>query len=83
MALVSRRDHAVRLADRTWQFGAGEPLITEYSVKYTPAAFLALAAAAGWRAGDRWSDPDDDLSVHLLQQADSQQQSTAAMGAGR
>jgi L-histidine Nalpha-methyltransferase len=83
MALVSRRDHAVRLADRSWQFAAGEPLFTEYSVKYTPAAFLALAAAAGWRPGDRWSDPSDDLSVHLLQQADSQQQSTAAMGAGQ
>ena len=69
MALVSRRDQIVELAGRRWSFSAGEPLITEYSVKYTPEAFLALAAEAGWLPLGRWSDGDDDLSLHLLVQS--------------
>jgi uncharacterized SAM-dependent methyltransferase len=71
MALVSRREQTVELAGRSWSFAAGEPLITEYSVKYTPASFLELAQRAGWRPLERWSDAADDLSLHLLAQADS------------
>jgi dimethylhistidine N-methyltransferase len=66
MALVSQQEQEVQLAGRRWRFGAGEELITEYSVKYSPEAFTALAAAAGWRAERRWSDPAGDLSLHLL-----------------
>jgi dimethylhistidine N-methyltransferase len=66
MALVSTGEQEVQLAGRRWHFRAGEELVTEYSVKYSPEAFRALAAAAGWRALQRWSDPDDDLSLHLL-----------------
>jgi dimethylhistidine N-methyltransferase len=73
MALISRRAHTVRMAGRNWHFDAGEPLITEYSHKYTPMAFRALAAEAGWRVLERWSDPDDEVSLHLLAQADSDQ----------
>ncbi len=72
MALVSQGEQTVRLAGRSWQFRAGEPLITEYSVKYSPSAFLALAGKAGWRALGRWSDPAQEVSLHLLGQADSQ-----------
>ena len=71
MALVSRHAQTVNLAGQRWTFAAAEPLITEYSVKYTPAAFQALAGQAGWRALHRWCDRDDDLSLHLLAQADS------------
>jgi dimethylhistidine N-methyltransferase len=78
MALVSRREQEVSLAGRRWPFAAGEPLITEYSYKYAPEAFLALAASAGWRGERRWSDPDGDLSLHLLVQADSEQQRSPA-----
>jgi len=66
MALVSRRHQVVDLAGRRWSFAAGERLITEYSVKYTPEAFLALAAEAGWSPLGRWSDAADELSLHLL-----------------
>jgi uncharacterized SAM-dependent methyltransferase len=69
MALVSRSNQIVDLAGRCWSFSAGEPLITEYSVKYTPEAFLALAAEAGWNPLRRWSDGDEDLSLHLLVQS--------------
>ncbi|MFM9111375.1 MAG: L-histidine N(alpha)-methyltransferase [Prochlorococcaceae cyanobacterium] len=71
MALESRRAQRVRLAGRCWPFAAGEVLITEHSVKYTVAAFRELALAAGWRPLRRWHDPADDLSLHLLVQADS------------
>ena len=69
MALVSRRRQRVQLAGQAWCFEAGEPLITETSAKYSPSAFLELAAAAGWRSQARWSDPAEDLSLHLLVQA--------------
>jgi dimethylhistidine N-methyltransferase len=68
MALVSRRQQTVELAGGRWSFAAGEELITEYSVKYTPEAFLQLAGAAGWRPLARWSDRAGDLSLHLLGQ---------------
>jgi uncharacterized SAM-dependent methyltransferase len=66
-ALVSIAKQTVRLAGRDWQFAAGEPLITEYSVKYSPDDFLQLAGRAGWRGTGRWSDPAGDLSLHLLE----------------
>ena len=72
MALMSERTQTVQAAGRGWSFAAGEALITETSAKYSPEAFLALAAAAGWRGAQRWSDPAGDLSLHLLVQADSQ-----------
>lgn len=85
MELVSERRQTVRLAGRDWTFAAGEILVTEYSYKYTPAMFTALAAAAGWRAVRRWSDAADDLSLHLLVQADSEAQpaGVASDGQGR
>jgi len=70
MALVSEDPQRVQLAGQTWTFASGEPLITETSAKYGAEAFLALAAPAGWRGAARWSDPDHDLCLHLLVQAD-------------
>ncbi|MCP9775725.1 L-histidine N(alpha)-methyltransferase [Cyanobium sp. WAJ14-Wanaka] len=70
MALVSAKEQSVQLAGQVWSFGAGEELITEYSFKYDPEAFRALAAAAGWSCSQSWSDPQGDLSLHLLVQAD-------------
>ena len=73
MALVSQRQQTVRLAGGRWTFAAGEELISEYSVKYSPEAFLTLAAEAGWRPLDRWSDAAGDLSLHLLGQTGAAQ----------
>lgn len=70
MALISRESQTVTLAGRRWAFAAGEPLISEYSVKYTPEAFGQLAQRAGWRPLQRWSDACDDLSLHLLAPAE-------------
>lgn len=71
MALVSRCEQTVTLAGEPWRFAGGEELITEYSVKYTAEAFLELATPAGWRLGGRWSDSAGDLSLLLLERADS------------
>jgi len=77
MALISTREQVVTLAGRRWTFANGEPLISEYSVKYTPEALARLAAAAGWRLQRSWSDTAADLSLHLLHQADSGSASAA------
>jgi len=74
MALVSRLTQSVGLAGAHWRFAQGEPLISEFSVKYTPEAFRALAGSAGWLPLARWSDPGGQLSLHLLGQADSEDQ---------
>ena len=70
MALISQRDQTVQACGRSWHFAEGESLITETSHKYSPEAFLTLAARAGWTSEARWSDPRNDLSLHLLKQAD-------------
>jgi len=67
MALVSQRQQVVRLASQDWTFAPAEALITEYSYKYTPEAFAALAGSAGWRLRQRWSDPAGTFSLHLLE----------------
>ena len=70
MALISSCDQVVRIADNRWTFKCDEPLITEYSLKYSPEKAVALAQQAGWRWVRRWHDPDDDLSLHLLEATD-------------
>lgn len=70
MALVSRCDQTVRLAEQSWSFAEGEALITEHSVKYSPEAAAELASRAGWRIRQRWHDQDDTLSLHWLEPAD-------------
>ena len=66
MELVSLRPQSVTLAGSCWSFAAGEPLVSEHSVKYSPEAFTALAGGAGWRTTAAWSDPRGDLSLRLL-----------------
>lgn len=70
MALISRCDQTVTLDGRPLTFAANERLITEHSVKYTPAATADLAAQAGWTIRQRWHDPADQLSLHLLEPSD-------------
>ena len=70
MALISSCDQVVRISDHSWTFRCDEPLITEYSLKYSPERAVALAQQAGWRWVRRWHDPDDDLSLHLLEATD-------------
>ena len=66
MALVSTQDQTVHLGGEACFFRQGEAWITEYSVKYSPDAAAALAAQAGWRIQRRWTDPHQQIALHLL-----------------
>ena len=66
MALVSTQDQTVHLGGEAWFFRQGEAWITEHSVKYSPDAAAALAAQAGWRIQRRWSDPHQQIALHML-----------------
>ena len=47
-------------------FAKGELIHTEYSYKYSVPEFRALAAGAGFRPVDTWTDHDQLFSVHYL-----------------
>lgn len=66
MHLVSRVAQSVAVADRRFDFAAGESIHTENSYKYTIESFRALAVQAGWTAGAVWTDPEALFSVHAL-----------------
>ena len=66
MALVSTQDQTVHLDGEAWFFRQGEAWITEHSVKYSPEAAAALVARAGWRIERRWTDPHQQIALHLL-----------------
>jgi dimethylhistidine N-methyltransferase len=74
MRLVSTRRTVVTLPRRgraghaaAFEFRAGDYITTEYSHKYTLAAFRALAAGAGWASERVWTDERRWFSVWLLQ----------------
>jgi len=67
MFLTSKIDQVVTIAGERIGFAAGEEVHTENSYKYDPQDFLALAAAAGFREIERWSDSRDWFSLYLLE----------------
>ena len=66
MHLESRVPQSVRVAGRRIKFAAGETIHTENSHKYSEARFASLAARAGWRVAESWTDPNRLFSVQLL-----------------
>lgn len=56
MHLISEIDQTVRVEDRQWSFHAGEKIISEYSYKYAPDGFTALAREAGFEFARMWTD---------------------------
>jgi L-histidine Nalpha-methyltransferase len=54
------------IAGRRFGFAAGELVHTEYSYKYGVDEFRALAARAGFRPVDTWTDPAELFSVHYF-----------------
>lgn len=66
MHLVSRRKQQVRIAGHSFNFEAGETIHTENSYKYSIADFQSLAARAGYRAEQVWTDKQRLFSVHYL-----------------
>jgi len=66
MYLVSQCAQQVRIGDRVLSFTEGERILTEYSHKFTPEGFAALATRAGFRLEHLWCDPDRLFSVQYL-----------------
>ncbi len=68
MRLASRREQAVSVEalDREFHFGEGEYILTEYSHKYTPDGFAALAHGAHLTPTRTWTDPREWFAVVLL-----------------
>jgi L-histidine Nalpha-methyltransferase len=62
----SLADQDASIAGRCLTFAAGELIHTEYSYKYAVPEFRALAARAGFRPVDTWTDPAELFSVHYF-----------------
>ncbi|MCA9394312.1 MAG: L-histidine N(alpha)-methyltransferase [Candidatus Omnitrophica bacterium] len=56
MHLVSLREQTVHVRDREFRFAVGETIHTENSHKYSIADFAALAAEAGFKIDEAWTD---------------------------
>ena len=56
MYLISDIDQFVHVAEEKFHFRRSEKIITEYSYKYAPAEFAALARKAGFQFAHMWSD---------------------------
>lgn len=71
MHLVSLRDQVVHLGGRAFTFETDEPIVTEYSHKYSMDAFADLALTAGLAARRSWTDPERLFCVQYLAAAET------------
>ncbi len=69
MHLKSLRSQTVSVAGERFSFIEGETIHTENSYKYFVPEFQVLAAKAGWRARQVWTDPESLFSVQLFHNA--------------
>jgi uncharacterized SAM-dependent methyltransferase len=63
MYLVSNCDQIVSIADQKIAISAGEAILTEHSHKYTINGFAAMAAQAGFRLENTWTDSGEMFAV--------------------
>ena len=66
--LKSLADQTAAIAGKRFSFAEGELIHTENSYKYAIPEFHALAARAGFRAVDTWTDRNELFSVHYFRQ---------------
>ena len=66
MHLVSLCEQVAHLGGKRIVFRKRETIHTENSYKFTPEGLAALAEAAGWRIGRRWTSPRPEFAVFLL-----------------
>ena len=67
--LRSLSDQTVHLGGETFRFARGETIHVEDSWKYSLGDFRDLAARAGFRPADYWTDPGGLFSIPLLEVA--------------
>ncbi|MFN3536996.1 MAG: L-histidine N(alpha)-methyltransferase, partial [Brevundimonas sp.] len=65
-AIYPLRDIVVRVAGQTFDLPAEQPIVLEYSHKYTLETFADLAARAGWSTLNAWTDHNQLFSMHFL-----------------
>jgi len=65
--VLSAREQWVRIGSETFRFEAGEPMLVEYSCKYSPEDFARLAARAGLRVTRMWTDSQSRFSLQWLE----------------
>lgn len=70
--IVSRTEQIVTVAGRRIHFAAGEAMLVELSCKYSPQSFARIAARAGLRVTQMWTDPQGLFSVQCLQPLDTE-----------
>ena len=56
--LISEIDQRAKIGDRTFEFRAGEKILTEYSYKHTIGGLITLARQAGFHFEQVWTDDD-------------------------
>jgi dimethylhistidine N-methyltransferase len=67
MHLISRREQIINLSDGVFvRIAEGESIQTECCYKYTRASFESLAAEAGYRCEQVWTDKHEWFSVQYL-----------------
>jgi dimethylhistidine N-methyltransferase len=66
MYLDSTIDQRVQIQDRHFHFASGEKILTEYSYKYTPEGFAAMARKAGFAFERIWTDDARLFGVFYL-----------------
>lgn len=66
MHLVCQSPQEVTVAGQSFRFEPSESICTEYSHKYTPERFAAMAASAGWGVTGFWTDPEQLFSIQYL-----------------
>jgi dimethylhistidine N-methyltransferase len=63
LSLVSERPQCVAVDGHLFEFAAGEPIVTEYSHKYTIEGFAGMAADAGLTLRRTWMDDRRQFAV--------------------
>ncbi|MBU2533419.1 MAG: L-histidine N(alpha)-methyltransferase [Alphaproteobacteria bacterium] len=63
MHIVSEAEQEATVAGYTFSFDAGESIHTESSRKYDIDGFGRMAAAAGWRIAETWTDDSDLFAI--------------------
>jgi dimethylhistidine N-methyltransferase len=66
MHLISLKEQVVHIADHSIYFAPGESIWTESSYKFSPDEFEQLAATAGFRVKQVWTDKRQMFSVQYL-----------------
>ncbi|MBL0162540.1 MAG: L-histidine N(alpha)-methyltransferase [Xanthomonadales bacterium] len=65
--IISRSEQVVRVGTHRFAFAEGEAMLVEYSCKYSPQDFAAMAAKAGLRVVCSWSDLREWFAMQMLE----------------